>query len=52
MGTGAWRSALSAPLWAAAKRRNFVEADETATRVEMEGGAKDRNGTKGSDKIV
>lgn len=37
---------------AAAKRRNFVEANETATRVEMEGGAKSRNGTKQSDKIV
>jgi hypothetical protein len=37
---------------AAAKRRNFVEANEPTTRVEMEGGAKSRNGTKRSNKTV
>jgi len=37
---------------AAAKRRSFVEANETATRVEMEGDAESRNGTKRSEKIV
>jgi len=37
---------------AAAKRRNFVEANETATRVEMEGGAESRNRTKQSEKTV
>ena len=37
---------------AAAKRRSFVEANETATRVGMEGDAESRNGTKRSEKIV
>jgi integrase len=37
---------------AAAKRRQWVEANETATRVDLEGGARSRHGTKGSDKIV
>ena len=37
---------------AAAKRRDFIDANETATRVEMEGVAKSRNGTKRSDKTV
>jgi integrase len=34
---------------AAAKRRQWVEANETETRVEMEGRTESRNGTKGSD---
>jgi hypothetical protein len=33
----------------AAQRGNWVEANETETRVEMEGGAESRNGTKRSD---
>jgi integrase len=37
---------------AAAKRRQWIEANETEPRVEMEGGAESRNGTKRSDKIV
>lgn len=37
---------------AAVKRRQWVEANETETRVETEGGAESRNGTKRSDKIV
>jgi len=37
---------------AATKRRQWVEANETETRVEMKGGAKSRNGTKRSDKTV
>jgi integrase len=34
---------------AAAKRRQWIEANETETRVEMESGAESRNGTKRSD---
>ena len=37
---------------AAAKRRNFIEANEAATRVEMEGATESRNRTIGSEKIV
>jgi integrase len=37
---------------AAAKRRDFVEANETATRVDLEGGAESRLGTKGSKNSV
>ena len=39
-------------LRAAAKRRDFVDANESATRVEMEGGTKSRNGTNRSKKSV
>jgi hypothetical protein len=35
-----------------AARRNFVEANETATRVDLQGGMERRLGTKKSDKTV
>ena len=37
---------------AAAKRRQWVETNETETRVDLEGGGTSRLGTKQSDKIV